>query len=243
MTQRGEATGVVRSASEGGSVHQARWSWFIPLGLIAALAIAYFAWPESKAFFDEAYGTFSTGDQQQIESWVKGFGAWGFVVLIAMMLMQTVLAFLPSLALMVVSVLAYGSLLGAALAWGGMLLAATLGYAIGRSLGVAAVDRLIGEHTERKISRFVDRYGTWGVIAGRISPVLSTDAVSIVAGMARMSYLNFLWATAVGTLPLTVLVAWLGSDVNRLQTGLLWVSALSIGVFVLYVIYDRRWRR
>src|SRR5690606_25642220 len=161
-----------------------------------------------RAFVDEAYNVFSTGDHTQTQEWVRGFGAWGFVVLLALMLMQTILAFLPSLVLMVVAVLSYGPLLGGLLAWSGMLLAATLGYAIGRGLGVATVDRLLGPATEKKMMRFVDRYGIWGVIAGRISPVLSTDAVSIVAGVGRMRYLHFIAATAAGTLPLTVLVAW-----------------------------------
>lgn len=214
----------------------------VPVGLLVALVLAYFVWPAYQDFAQQAYDVFSSGDRTRIEEWVRGFGAWGFAVLMGLMLLQTILAFLPSLLLMVVAVLSYGPLLGGALAWGGMLLAATLGYVIGRALGVAAVDRLIGPSTEKKMARFVDRYGIWGVIAGRISPALSTDAVSIVAGMARMSYLPFLLATGAGTLPLTILVAWLGRDVERMQTGLIWVSIVSLVVFVAYVVYDRKKR-
>ena len=219
---------------------KSRWTWIVPLGLVLALGLAYLLWPAFNQFVEDAYDVFSSGDQARIEEWVKGFGAWGFGVLLVLMLLQTILAFLPSLLLMVVSVLSYGPWLGGVLAWTGMLLAASLGYLIGHGLGVAAVDRLIGPGTEKKMARFVDRYGIWGVIAGRISPALSTDAVSIVAGMARMHYVPFILATGAGTLPLTVLVAWLGSDVERMTTGLIWVSAVSLAAFLGYVIYDRR---
>lgn len=222
---------------------QSRWTWIVPLGLVGVLVGAYFLWPSFNDFVSEAYSIFSDGDQERTRAWVRGFGAWGFVVLVAMMLMQTIIAFLPSLVLMVVSVLAYGPVLGGGLAWGGMLLAASLGFVIGRGLGVAAVDRIIGPETEARMLRFVDRYGTWAVIAARISPVLSTDAVSIVAGMAKMRYVRFVIATGIGTLPLTVLVAWLGADVNRLQSGLIWVSIISIGMLIAYIAYDFRRRR
>ena len=219
---------------------QSRWTWLIPLGLLAVLVGLYFAWPAYHDFIDEAYGALASGSREEVEQWVKGFGPWGFAVILALMFMQTVLAFLPSLLIMVVAVLAYGPVVGGFLAWGGLLLAACLGYGIGRSFGPVVVDRLIGAKAERKMERFVERYGLWGIVAARISPVLSTDAVSIVAGLVGMRFWRFVLATAAGTLPLTVLVAWLGADIDRLKTGLIWVSVVSLAVFVGYVIYDRQ---
>ena len=219
---------------------QSRWTWLIPLGILAVLVGLYFVWPGYRDFTDEAYAALSSGSQQEVERWVNGYGPWGFAVILALMFMQTVLAFLPSLLIMVVAVLAYGPMLGGLLAWSGLLLAACLGYGIGRSLGPVTVDRLIGAKAERKMERFVERYGLWGIVAARISPVLSTDAVSIVAGLVGMRFWRFVLATAAGTLPLTVLVAWLGSDIDRLQTGLIWVSVVSLVIFAGYVVYDRQ---
>lgn len=215
----------------------------IPLILLGVLVLAYFVVPPFHEFVDDAGSVFSSGDEQRIREWVKGFGGWGYVVLIGLMLMQTVFAIIPSVLLMVVSVLAYGPWVGGVLAWAGMILAAILGYAVGRGVGVAAVDRLIGASTEKKVTRFVERYGMLGVVAARISPALSTDAVSIGAGLAGMRFLPFLLATAGGTIPLTVLVSWLGSGIDRLKTGIIWISILSLGAFIIYVIWDRRKRR
>lgn len=212
----------------------------VALVILAGLVLAYFALPGFRSFFHEAYDVMSTGDEEQIQPWVEQFGAWGFLVIIGLMLLQTVVAFLPSLVTMVVSVLAYGPLAGGLLAWGGMLVAASVGYGIGAAIGPAAVDRLVSRDTEQKLERFVERYGSKGIIAARISPVLSTDAVSIVAGLVSMKYVRFIVATAVGTVPLTVLVAWLGADVNRLWPGLVAVSVVSLLTFVGYVVWDRK---
>lgn len=215
-------------------------TWIIALVILAGLVVAYFVFPAFRSFIDEAYDVMSTGDEEQIQPWVEQFGAWGFLVIIGLMLLQTVVAFLPSLVTMVVSVLAYGPLAGGLLAWGGMLAAASLGYGIGAAIGPAVVDRLVSRDTEQKLEKFVERYGGKGIIAARISPVLSTDAVSIVAGLVSMTYVKFISATAAGTAPLTILVAWLGADVNRLWPGLIAVSVVSLLTFVAYVIWDRR---
>lgn len=231
---------AARSRDDGRS--QSKWVWLVPVGLLTLLVLLYFAWPAFHRLVSDAYDVLSSGEQQRIEQWVNGFGTWSFVVVIGLMLFQTVVAFLPSVIIMVVTVVSFGPIIGGLLTWGGLLLAASLGYGIGRSVGVAAVDRLIGEKTERKVERALDRYGIWAIIAARISPVLSTDAVSIAAGLVRMRYVPFIAATGVGTLPLTVLVAWLGAEISRLKTGLVWISVVSVVIFVGYVVYDRRLR-
>lgn len=219
---------------------QSRLTWLIPLGLVALLGLLYAFWPAFQAFADEAYAVAASGDQERMQAWVQGFSPWGFAIILGLMLAQSILAVIPSMLMMVVAVLAYGPLVGGVLAWGGLLLAATLAYGIGRALGPVTVDRLVGAKTERKVARFVDRYGIWGIIAARVAPAISTDAVSFVAGLVEMRYVRFILATAVGTLPLTVLVAWLGRDIDRLQTGLIWVSVVSLVLFVGYVVYDRK---
>ena len=236
-TQSGSLTD---DSESGAGRKQSHLSWIIPLVLLAVLALMYFLWPAFHAVVNQAYQVLASEQQQRIEQWVRGFGVWGFVVIFALMLMQTLIPVLPSVVAMVAAVLAYGPWLGGAIAWSGMLLAASLGYAIGRSFGPVTLDRLLGNQTRKKVSHHVQRYGVWAVIAARLSPVLSTDAVSIIAGLVSMRYRRFLLATAAGTLPLTALIAFLGQEIDRLKTGLIWISAFSVAVFLAYLIYDRR---
>lgn len=227
----------------GGEAKQSRLTWLIPLVIIGALVLLYFVWPGYRNFISEAYGVITSGDRGELERWVSGFGAWGPLLIYALMIAQTLLAFIPSLVVTVVPVLAYGPLWGGLLAWSGLLLAACAAYGIGRALGPVTVERFIGQKTERKVESFVKQYGIWGVIAARVSPALSTDAVSFVAGLVRMGFWRFLTATAAGTLPLVALIAFLGRDFDNLRGGLIWVSLISLATFALFVVWDRRRKR
>jgi uncharacterized membrane protein YdjX (TVP38/TMEM64 family) len=90
------------------------------------------------------------------------------------------------------------------------------------------------------MERYVNQYGLWAVIVARISPLLSNDAISFVAGLLRVGYQRFIVATGIGILPLTLLIAYLGESTERMKTGLLWISIISIIAFVAYVVYDQR---
>jgi uncharacterized membrane protein YdjX (TVP38/TMEM64 family) len=63
--------------------------------------------------------------------------------------------------------------------------------------------------------------------------------VSFIAGALCMGYFRFLLALAAGTLPLTVLIAWLGQDTGRLKLGLGIVSVVAIVAFVAHLAWQR----
>jgi len=214
----------------------------LPVATIALLVGLYYGWPPFADFVDKALRLVRAEDRQQLSDWIKSYGAWGPAVIIGLMLGQTIVPVLPSLIPMVMAVVIYGAWWGGLLAWGGLMLAAVLGYLIGRLLGPVTVDRFVGHRTREKIDAAVERYGVWTIIAARVSPVLSTDAVSITVGLVGMRFLRFLLATAAGILPLLAAIAWLGEDFDRLGTGLIWISVASLGVLAAYVIWDRHRR-
>ncbi len=52
------------------------------------------------------------------------------------------------------------------------------------------------DHAER----FMDRYGRWAVLIGRVTPVVRT-VISLPAGMSRMEPLEFTLLTVLGSIP------------------------------------------
>ena len=146
----------------------------------------------------------------------------------------------PSPLVMVVSVLAYGPVWGSLISLAGIITASTLGYFIGKYLGPITVQKLIGHKTEIKIENYIEEYGFWTIIVARISPILSNDATSFVAGILKMGYFKFMGATLLGIIPLTILIAILGENIDRLKTGLIWVSVISFVALIGYIIYDKR---
>ena len=106
-------------------------------------------------------------------------------------------------------------------------------------MGQATAEKLLGAKTRKKIEEQVERYGIWAVVLARISPLISNDTISLVAGLARMPYWRFMLATTGGIIPLIILIAYLGNDMDRLKTGLIIVTAAGVVMLVCYYLYNR----
>jgi uncharacterized membrane protein YdjX (TVP38/TMEM64 family) len=217
--------------------------WVITFGLLLILVGAYFISPEYKDFINKGYQVLSSGDKDQISSWLQSFDAWGAPVLVLAMVVQMFALVINSVLLMLIAVLAYGKWWGSLLALLAVLIASTVGYWIGRMIGENAVQQLIGARTEKKIQKGVKKYGIWIVILARISPLLSNDAISFVAGITGMGYWKFIGATTVGILPLIGLLAWLEQDWERMDNVLIWVTAGSFVLLGAYLLYDKYWNK
>lgn len=204
--------------------------------LLGGMAAGYFFVPSLQQFLDEAWLVLTSNDEQRIKNWVDGFGWYGPLVLILAMVVQMFLIIIPSVALMVVSVLAYGAFWGSIIILAAIFLASSVGYFVGRYLGQNLVMKLLGQKTENKIEEFINNYGFWAVIITRLNPFLSNDAISFVGGMLKMGYWRFIGATLVGIIPLTVFIAVLGENLERLK----WGSLLILIGFIFYVWWDKR---
>ncbi|TDN83816.1 putative membrane protein YdjX (TVP38/TMEM64 family) [Salegentibacter sp. 24] len=210
--------------------------------VIAILVGGYFFIPAMNEFFNEAWKVLTSNDKQKIEAWVSDFGWIGPFVLIVAMIAQMFLLVIPSIALMIVSILAYGPLGGSLIVFAAIFCASSVGYFIGRYFGPIIVQKLLGVKTEHKISDFIEDYGFWAVIVTRINPFLSNDAISFVGGILKIGYWKFIGATLLGIAPLTFFIAVIGDSTQQLKTGLLWGSLISLVLFILYVYWDKQKR-
>ncbi|PKD16058.1 hypothetical protein APR41_09680 [Salegentibacter salinarum] len=211
--------------------------------IIAALIAAYFFIPGVQEFFTNAWEVLTSNDEERITEWVSEFGWMGPTMLILAMVAQMFLIVIPSVALMVVSILAYGPFFGSLIIFAAIFSASSVGYFIGRYFGPVIVQKLIGPKNENKIEDFIDDYGFWAVIVTRINPFLSNDAISFVGGILKMGYWRFIGATLVGIAPLTIFIAIIGKSTDGLKTGLLWGSIVSLFIFILYVWWDKKKRK
>ncbi len=226
--------------SEEGLESQSKWPLIISGIIIAGLVSSYFIFPEVNAFLREAYHTLTSENENRISAWVDTLGVWGPLFIILAMSLQMFLLVIPSPLLIVISVLAYGPLLGSLISIVAVALASTLGFFIGKYLGEVFISRLIGSKKQKKLSFYVNRYGVWAVFITRITPILSNDAISFVSGILRMNYWKFIAATLGGITPLVILIAYFGENNERLKSGLIWISAVSLVILIVYVIIDRK---
>jgi uncharacterized membrane protein YdjX (TVP38/TMEM64 family) len=213
---------------------------YVSAGVVAVLVGCYFLWPAFQSAVREAFTILTSGERPRIAQWVQQFGPWGPVWLVLAFIIQMFLVVINVVLLILVAILAYGPWWGSLVALVGVVVASSIGYGLGHLLGENFVGGLLGEKNEKKVVEQVQRYGVWAVVIARISPIISNDAVSFVAGLARMGYFKFLVATVGGILPLIALLAYLGEDNDRLKSGLLWVSGVSLVLFGGYVWWDKR---
>jgi uncharacterized membrane protein YdjX (TVP38/TMEM64 family) len=176
----------------------------------------------------------ASGDQGRVESWVRGYGALGVVVVMGAMLMQALVPVLPSLVTIVAAVLAYGPIWGSLLAWAGMLMTASLMFGAGRCIAEGAPDAWLRTSKRRRMLSLIQRWGALAVVVARLTPVLSSDLVSFVAGGVRLPYLRFLLATGIGTIPLIAVIAIFSRNMHQLKTALAVVSVVAVVAVIGY---------
>lgn len=232
-----------KQSIETASVKQSKLPLYVSAAIIISLVLAYFFIPGVQAWVSEAWNVLTSDDEVRIQAWVADFGWFGPVVLVLAMIAQMFLLVIPTILLMVVSVLAYGPVWGSFIILAAVFSASSVGYFIGRYFGPVIVEKLIGHKNEKKISDFIDDYGFWAVIVTRLNPFLSNDAISFVAGILKMGYWKFIGATLVGIAPLTLFIAIIGKSTDALKNGLLWGSLVSLLLFGLYVYWDKKKRK
>lgn len=218
---------------------QSRWVLLASGALLLGVVLAYFLIADFQRFADEAFRVLTSDDEAMIKEWVGNFGVWGPVFIAVAMVAQMFLIVIPSVVLMVVATLAYGPLWGSLLSGVSVLLASSVAYYIGLHAGYTLVERLIGKKAEEKVEHYIQKYGAWAIVLFRVSPFLSNDAISFVAGIGEMRYPKFILATATGIIPLILMIAYVGQDTETLEKSMVWVSALTALGFLAYIIYQR----
>lgn len=225
------------------NIKQSKLPLYISLAIVALIVLAYFFIPSAQNFMDEAWSVLTSGDNQKIQQWFKGFGWVAPLLLILAMVAQMFLIVIPTIALMVVSILAYGPIWGSTIVFIAVFTASTVGYWIGRYFGPGIVEKIIGHKSEKKVADFLEDYGFWAIFITRLNPFLSNDAISFVGGILKMSYRKFITATLAGIAPLTIFIPILGKSTQGLKTGLLWGSIISLLLFCGFVYWDKKIRK
>lgn len=212
----------------------------VTIALLLLLAGFYVFDPDFRNWLGLAYEAFSSGKLETIREFLAEYKEWGYLILLGAFLLQMFVFVLPSVTIMIVSVLMYGPIEGALISIGGIFIASTVAYFLGKALSTALLDKLIGRKSREKMSAFLENYGFWTVTVFRISPFFSNDAISFVAGLVRMNYWRFISATLVGITPLSILIAYYGRSVQRMETGLIIASAIGLLGLVFYIYVDKR---
>jgi uncharacterized membrane protein YdjX (TVP38/TMEM64 family) len=180
---------------------------------------------------------------KELAIWIRSFGMWAPVVVIALMIIHSFVPF-PAELLAVCAGAVFGVLQGSLLIWFGAMLGAVLAFAISRRLGRSLVRYYLSEAQFAALDRWTEKQGTLALLISRFIPMIAFNLINYAAGLTRVSLWTFLWTTGVGILPVTVLSVYLGAQMRELSWTLL--GALSLAcVTVVWLLHRlakaRRW--
>lgn len=110
----------------------------------------------------------------------------------------------------------YGFARGVALVWVASLLGAAAGYVLARGVMRGPALRLLGRHAS-VIHSLRARHGFMTVLRIQLLPVVAFGPFNYAAGIAGIPFLPFMAATAVGIIPGTLAIVYVG---DRVMAGL-----------------------
>jgi len=175
---------------------------------------------------------------EDTEAWIQSWGAWGVAGSIALMVAHSFLPF-PAEIIAIANGMLYGPLWGSVITWVGAMLGATIAFGLVRWFGRPFLFRMLSAPRLQQIERWSRERGGVTLLVSRLIPFLAFNLLNNGAALTGISWWTFLWATGIGILPLTILLAVIG---DRALVLPLWIW-IALGVLVLACGFAlHRWR-
>ena len=163
---------------------------------------------------------------------VKELGLIGPVVIICLIAIAIIITPVPSAPIALVSGALYGHTFGTIYVVIGALLGASLAFMISRKLGYDYINRKLHHRMPVKI---VGSQNTLMMIVfvTRLAPFISFDVISYAAGLTKLTVWRFILATLMGIVPISFILAHLGSEVKDGEIESIATALLLLGFFTL----------
>jgi uncharacterized membrane protein YdjX (TVP38/TMEM64 family) len=174
----------------------------------------------------------TAGGTEWVDRFVKDQGLPGDAIFLAVGIIATA-AGVPRQAIAFLGGYAFGAPLGAALALLAQLGGGSMAYLWAREVGQGwAEDRLQGRYGSRlrPLQQVLEENAFSSILALRLVPVGNNLALNLLAGVARVGFVPFFLASAIGYLPQTVIFALLGEGLKVEESTRIWIG---LALFVL----------
>jgi uncharacterized membrane protein YdjX (TVP38/TMEM64 family) len=152
----------------------------------------------------------------QLLDWVRSTGAWGPVFLAAAYMVACVF-FVPGWILTLGAGFLFGVVRGTIAVSAGSVLGATAAFLIGRTLLRKPIEKKIAAYPRfQAIDRAVGQQGFKIVLLVRLSPIFPFNLLNYAFGLTKVSLRQYVLASWLGMLPVTVLYVYIGSALKSL---------------------------
>ena len=203
--------------------------------LAASIAITIYLWPYIKELSSVE------GRQRLIET-VTNAGPWGVLVLIALQLIQVIIAAIPGEVVQIVAGILYGPFFGAIIILGGALLSTMFVYWLVQKLGTPFVSKIVPAGTREKLD-FITRTSKIDIIVFIVFliPGIPKDFVTYIISLTDVRPSHFFLFSTLGRVPGVIASVYIGSSFAEGNWVVL-VVFIAIALVILGVcLWKREW--
>ena len=201
--------------------------------MLAAVGLAWWLLPPGTA-------SCCNLSAEQVVALIASWGVWGVAGSIALMVAHSFLPF-PAEVIALANGMVYGPLWGAVITWVGAMLGGSAAFGLTRLIGRPLVQRLLSPRQQERLATWSHERGGVALLLSRLIPVIAFNLINYAAALTEISWWTFLWATALGILPFTILLAIVG---DRMLTMPPWTWLAICAVAVLgWLVVDHRMRK
>ena len=177
-----------------------------------------------------------------LQSVIQSYGPLG---LIFVMIFQTIVAFIPSEAVLMFAG-AIGIKLFDIVIFGGigLIIGAIIAFYIAKIGGKPIIAKLIGEKWINRVDKWVEKNGVKAILLSRLIPVIPFDLISYISGVTSLDFKYYLLATIIGSFPRALMLAAVGVSaktiLNVIGVGLELTIVLGVIGFIILTYLDRK---
>lgn len=177
-----------------------------------------------------------------LNSIIQSYGPFGLLVV---MIIQTIIAPIPSEALLAFSG-AIGIKLFDIVIFGGtgLIIGSIIAFYLARTGGKPIINKLIGKKWVGRVDKWVEENGTKAIFLTRLVPIIPFDLISYMAGITKLEFKHFIFATVLGAFPRSLLLAIIGLSMKEILTfigfGLELTIIIGILGFIVLAYLDRK---
>ncbi len=180
-------------------------------------------------------------DPPALRAWLDAWGTWAPVGIIALQVVQVLLAPIPGNVIGLASGYAFGVARGTLYSLLGTALGSLIAFALARTYGRPLVERLLPAAMLEWLDSRAQRRGLLFFVLLFLLPFLPDDLACFVAGLTPIPIPALMLAALGGRLPGLVVSSWVGANAPGLSpTQGTVVIAASAGLALVFLLYERR---
>ena len=201
--------------------------------VLAVLGAVIYFWPYIMSLQEEE-------NQKIFQDWVRSFGPWGVIILLAIQVLQIILFFIPGEVIEFSSGLLYGIFGGYLICITGQILAIMLTYLLFRIFGKALVDKMVDKETMDKVDQRNTRAEVL-LFFCLLIPGIPKDVFNFVAPYCKVPMWKYIVITLIARFPTVFSSILMGAAILNGQFNLSFiVLVISATIGICGIIFNKQ---